>query len=217
VLFVCTGDDNLVSATAVTYGGQAGTQIVGYLKNDAAYLVVQAWYWLESAIAAAGSTTFSITSWVAGTGGTVDSLILGAAAFSGVHQTVPFGTPVVANGSSTAPSTGSITVGTDELAIGSVATDDDNAFTAANTSLWPTTDTDGVNSDIGGHAQSRATTGALTWTTDNFSWAAAGVAVKPSGGAAETVTVDKWFPQGTPMRRRTWQAVPSGTIGIRNT
>lgn len=178
VLFLCTGDNQLISASTVTYGGQAGTQILGYLKTDANFCLVQAYYWLEAGIAAAASTTFSITAW--STADIISSLIVGAAAFSGVHQTVPFGTVAVATGISTAPSTGSITVGTDELAIGSVATDDDNTFTEGNTSLFKI---EGLGSDFGGSAQSRTTTGAITWTTDNVAWAAAGIAIKPVAGA----------------------------------
>lgn len=44
------------------------------------------------------------------------------------------------------------------------------------------------------------------WTGDNI-----------SGGGAETITMDKWFPQAAPLRRQTAKAVPSGVIGIRNT
>lgn len=183
VLFIAIGDDDFLAASAVTYGGQAMTLVPGYLSTDGIWTTTQAWFLKEAGIAAAGSTTFSVT-WVS-TLNALTHLIVGAAAFSGVDQTTPLGTPVIANGSSTAPSTGSITVPANGLAIGSMATDDDNAFVQASTLLF---EVEGVGGDTGGGAQYRSTTGSLDWTTDNQQWAVAGVALNPSGGATAALT-----------------------------
>jgi hypothetical protein len=190
VLFACLGDSLLPALTAASYGGQAMSAITGYLKNDANFVTAQAFYLLEAGIAAAGSTTVSITG-VPGVA--IDASIWGVAAFSDVHQTTPFGTAVTASGTGTAPATGSITVPANGLAIGSMCSDDDNAFSNASTIIF---EVEGVNSDVGGGAQYRATTGDLVWTTDSQGWAAAGVPVSPTGAAGRTTKNTRTSPLG---------------------
>lgn len=190
VLFVGIGASAVagvvVSPTAISYGGVAANgQITGYIKDDDNFVLTTAWYWDESKIASASTNVINISSW---SQAAIAALVVGAAAFSGVDQTTPFGTAVTATATSTTPSTGSITCPANGLIIGSMATDDDNTFTANNTSFWPTVDTDGINADFGAHAQYGSATGALTWTTDSQPWAVAGVPINPSGGGPTPVT-----------------------------
>lgn len=214
VLFVCIGDTQLTETNTASYGGQAGTQITGYLQTDANFVLVKAFYWNEAAIAAASNTTFTLSNWTSVN--IIDQLVTGAAAFSGVDQATPFGTVVSATGTTgTTASTGSITCPANGLVIGSIATDSDNTLTEGQTLLF---EVQNVGADTCHGAEYRSTTGALTWTVaNNFPWAVAGVPVNPSGAAAETITMDKWFHRTEPLRRAKTVPVASGIIGIRNT
>lgn len=183
VLFLITGDNVQTGATGVTYGGQTMTAIPGFQKDDANWVAVQGFYLLEAGIAAASNTTFSVD-FVTST--IVDEIIVGAAAYSGASQTTPFPTSATtATATSTAPSTGSITASADEIVIGAIATDDDNAIAQSSTLLF---EVEGVSADLGGGAQSRTNTGALVWTTDNQPWAVAGIALAGAGGGGATPT-----------------------------
>lgn len=180
VLFIGIGSNtNLNGGSTVLYGAQAMTQIPSYKKTDTNFVMTQAFYLLEAGIAAAIGTTVSFLG--DGSANTIDDLILGAAAFSDVHQTTPFGgsSATVGTNTSTAPSTGSITCPANGLVIGSVATDDDNAFSEASTLLF---EVEGLSSDFGCGAQYRTSTGALVWTTDSQAWATAGIPLTPTGG-----------------------------------
>lgn len=180
LLFLSTGDNEAGSiATDVTYGGQAMTE-VSHLEDAVIWTHTQMWFLNEAGIAAAGSTTFSITM-----RNTNDHVIFGAQAFQGVSQATSTGTPVTATGNSVAPSTGSLTLTSDQIGIGCLCTDDNGAFTSDNTQIFQVS---GVGGDTGGAAEYRTSTGALTWTTAAQGWTVIGVPLNGISGGDLSVS-----------------------------
>lgn len=183
------------SVSSVTYGGAALARVTGLTPPDSADAgLVDMWYRLAPA---EGTANIVVTL------ADVHAILLtGAVDFTGVDQTTPFGTPATATGTA-ATITVNISSATGELVVDAV-----KSFRTGNTALSPgANQTEHVDINSGAtdsHAVSTeagAATVTMSWTyTDgtltDYSWATAGVSLKPSAGASAPLAFHEHLGQG---------------------
>ena len=183
------------SVSSVTYGGAALARVTGLTApNSADGGLVDIWYRLAPT---EGTANIVVTL------ADVHAILLtGAVDFTGVDQTTPFGTPATATGTA-ATITVNISSATGELVVDAV-----KSFRTGNTALSPgANQTEHVDINSGAtdsHAVSTeagAATVTMSWTyTDgtltDYSWATAGVSLKPSAGASAPLAFHEHLGQG---------------------
>lgn len=108
---------------------------------------------------------------------TVTDLGLVAVSLYNVDQVTPTGTAVQLAGTSAAPSTGSITLGTGGMAIGLVGSDSEATMTITAGTVLTGYPLLNINSDTSVGAGTRTTTGTLTWTTSNLEYGLVGLPI----------------------------------------
>jgi Tfp pilus assembly protein PilX len=129
--------------------------------------------WIYQLVAPATGTSLTLTVTFA----TSASAAVGVASFTGVNQTTPLGTCVVANGDP-GPATVTVTSAPDELVFDTVASDENLTANASQNVRWDiTTPVHG-----GGSTKAGASSVTMSWTAGSTGWAIGAVSVKPGGG-----------------------------------
>jgi hypothetical protein len=125
--------------------------------------------WIYKLVAPApGTLTLRVTFAAA-----ADSAV-GVTSFTGVNQTTPLGTCVVASGDPT-PATVTVTSAAGELVFDTVASDENVTKDASQSLLWDiTTPVHG-----GGSTKAGASSVTMRWTGGSTSWAIGAVSIKP--------------------------------------
>lgn len=198
------------STATMTWNSVAMTQI-GAVFNDG-----NTDMYLFGLIAPATGAQTLASTW---TGGSGSPVVMGAVSLYNADQTTGWQN----NGSDTATGTNAssaVTSASGNMVVVGHANNNASSFDAtdltAGTSAWVDSAFDG-NYAMAYRASSGVST-TVTWTLESsVIWANLKVDVIAAGGGAETITLDKWFPQAAPNRRATATAIPSGVIGIRNT
>lgn len=206
-LIAFVAHDSGATITTVTLDA-AGTpqalSFIGTVSNPAATQVGELWG-KQSPTAVSGKT---IEVAFSGAG----EVMAGASYFTGVTGTLTFSST---NGTSNAPSL-AVTTAAGDATLTFVF--DNKAATLSNpgTGAQTTIELQSVNIDGGaGYALSLASSDNHVWAySGSCSWGVAGVRLSV-GGAAETITVDKWFAKQADVIRRLRGVVSSGTIGIK--
>jgi hypothetical protein len=187
----CTGSDRFLwvgvsqgisqteTVTGVTYNDvpmtSAGTLLATYMRVSAYYL----------AAPDEGAHDVEVT-----LSGAEDDLIGGAVSLTGVHQTVPIGTPVTNEGTAT-PATVDVSSATGEWIIDAVAVQF-QGLTANQTPRW---NVNGANfGSGGGQTAPGAASVTMSWALgDSTNWAILAVAVKPSSEATWEQEGFRWY------------------------
>lgn len=183
-LIVVTGagdassSDSLVSG--VTYHGVAMTQIPLFSVYNNNWVRVQAWYLLAPDV---GTFDVHVTFT-----GTVDQSGILAIPFSGVHQTVPFGTAVTASGGAGSGATPTVAISSTvgDLAFFAIMSD---SATSEGGGLDPggteIIELNNIGNDTTLSAESYAGAATVTGTFTNLTaqgWSIGGVSIKPASG-----------------------------------
>lgn len=135
-------------------------------------------YYLLNPAAGSANITWSSSIW--------GRCYYAVASWSGTAASSPVGTPSGATGTSTAPTTGSITCPSGGVVWGAAIHEYSAALTATAGTLIDSF-TIGTDDRVIAHSQ-RADTGALSWSaSQSYAWSASGVAVSPGS----TATVDQ--------------------------
>lgn len=179
VLIIAVGDAENNLPSAVTYGGQAMTQL--WSVSEGSWPSSQGWGLKESGITAATDTTFSAT-----LADNAAHFIAGAFTVQDVEQTTTYrnsGVGTTATGTSVSPTVSAIPSAVGDLVIAGIGTEDDNAFAEGGTLIF---EVEGLGADTGGGAQSYAgaATVTATWSTNNVPWAVGGISLIPAAGGA---------------------------------
>jgi Tfp pilus assembly protein PilV len=129
--------------------------------------------WIYQLVAPATGTNLPLSVTFAAT----SSAAVGVTTFTGVNQTTPLGTCVVANGDP-GPATVTVTSASDELVFDTVASDENLTANASQNVRWDiTTPVHG-----GGSTKAGASSVTMSWTAGSTGWAIGAVSVKPGGG-----------------------------------
>ncbi|MGB2713506.1 MAG: hypothetical protein WBC51_04960 [Vicinamibacterales bacterium] len=165
------------TVTAVSFGAQSLTEVPSSAGDDGNFCRSAIWYLIAPNI-----TTADITVTI----GTSSQVAAGATNFSGVHQTVPFGTAAVNGGSSTTASV-AVTAGSGEVTVGAIGSDSGSGITPTGTQLW---EVENVNGDTSHAGQYYTTTNpTVQWgQAEDTGWAVSGVAMKAAAGGGGRVT-----------------------------
>ena len=171
--------------TAVSFGAQSFTEVPSSAGDDGNFCRSAIWYLLSPNITTA-DITVTITS--------ESQAAAGASNFSGVHQTVPFGTAANAGGSGTTASV-AVTAGSGDYTIGAIGSDSGSGITETGTSLW---EVQNVNGDTSHAGQYYTTTNpTVQWgQAESQGWAVSGVAMKAASGGGRTTKNTRAFPLG---------------------
>jgi hypothetical protein len=164
------------TVTGVTYNSVALAQITNFTQLFSSNYRLECWY----LVAPATGANNAIITWSAS-----QARVCGVAvSFSGVHQTVPFGTVAKATGSSTA-----ITVDVSSAA-GELVFDIAACIGPGGDMTVGASQTQRVQSAsddrIGLSTEAGAATVTMSWTIANVAWGIGGIALKPAGAAAAT-------------------------------
>lgn len=182
----------LNTVSAITYNGVGLTEIPGSALDSGDYHVRL--YGL--AAPASGSNTFSIT--FSGTG--VYDAGIGLVSFTGAHQTVSFGTPVMASGTDTTP-TVSVPSAADELVLDTTIINHSGTYAvgAGQTSRWNAISSNGYLK-YSGSTETGAGPTVMSWSNTTIQpWIIAAVPIKPvaaGGGSAVPVYMNHRRNQG---------------------
>jgi hypothetical protein len=153
-----------------------------WTKDDATFMSSEGWSLPSNSIATEPATGANnlVVSW-----DTAAQAAAGGTPFSGAHQTTPLGTAITASGTSTAPAVNSIGSATDEIVIAGIATDSGPVLTEGGTLLW---EVEALLGDTSHGAQRYAGAASVnaTWTTQNESYGAGGVSIKPAAAGPVT-------------------------------
>lgn len=201
--FTTSGSDRLLVAgvsyyhflntvSAITYNSVGMTEIPGSAIDAGDYHIRL--YGL--AAPTSGSNTFSIS--FSGTG--VYDVGIGLVSFAGAHQTVSFGTPVLASGTDTTP-TVSVASSADELVLDTTIINHSGTYSvgAAQTSRWNAITSNGYVK-YSGSTEVGAGPTVMSWSnTSSQPWAMVAVPIKPvaaGGGSAVPVYMNHRRNQG---------------------
>ena len=145
------------------------------------------------------------------------NITAGAATFTNVNQTTPFGTAVTNSGTSTTASLG-VSSAVGELVFNTVDADGDDTTSptltvgGGQTQIWQV-DSSGSTRGVGGTKAGASGTVTNTWTlSSSENWASAGVSIKPAAGSSTNVTT---FTQ-TPVFASSFTLPSGGVIAITN-
>ena len=194
---VASGDDHKLT-TSVTYGGTTMTEMWDVAATDPKpgssghYLI------------APPTTAATVTATMAGS---VEELGLGVISMTGVHQTTPVGTSAMANATNSTPTVTVADVGTDDLVVDNMMTDDGGVITvgANQTQRWQT---NGIAGDWthAGSTQIGSLGGVMSWThSGSFPWRIGAVAFKPVAAGGQNkmrwgIGMGVGGPSGTNLR-----------------
>jgi hypothetical protein len=192
---VLSGAGSPVDPSAVKWGGSGGASLtqVGSTVNVGSFVKVSLWRLVNPA---SGSNTVHVT-W----GSAQDERALVAAAYTGVDQTTPLGTPATATGTNTTP-TVNVSSAAGELVVDSVGFLDqggNNRTLAVGASQTSRAEVEGANlgfEGLGISDEAGTATVTMSWTTSGNvdNWGIIGVALKPSvGGGGATIYNRKIF------------------------
>ena len=181
----CAGSDRILlvkvahydssdTVSSVTYGGVALTAVPGASTANGQYRI--GWYYLLAPGAGTANIVVTVTGSVFDFGGAGLSL-------TGVHQTVPFGTPVTATGTDTTP-TVTVSSAADELVVDGLIIIHGGTLSvgAGQTSRWNAIGLSGFIKYAGSTEGGAAST-EMSWTNSSSqTWAMVAIPVKPVGG-----------------------------------
>ncbi len=182
----------LNNVSAITYNSVALTEIPSSAIDSGNYHV-RLFYLIAPA---SGSNTFSIT--FSGVG--VYDCGVGLASFTGAHQTIPFGTPVMADGNDTVP-TVSVASAADEIVMDVTLINHSGTYTvgAGQTERWNSTSAGGYIK-YSGSTETGAGPTVMSWSNTSIQpWVIAAVPIKPVaavGGSAVPVFMSHRRNQG---------------------
>jgi len=131
--------------------------------------------WIYQLVAPATGTNLPVRVTFAATA----SAAVGVTTFTGVNQTTPLGTCVVANGDP-GPATVTVTSAPDELVFDTVASDENVTANASQNVRWDISSASPVVHG-GGSTKAGATSVTMSWTAGSTGWAIGAVPVKPGG------------------------------------
>jgi len=125
---------------------------------------------------------------------TSESAVVGVTSFTGVDQTTPLGTCVVANGD---PGPASVTVSSaaGELVFDTVASDENVTAYAGQTVLWDVT----TPANGGASTKPGAASVTMQWSAGSTGWAIGAVPIKPAGASFTSLTLPSWTPQANEL------------------
>lgn len=188
----CAGSDRILlvkvahydssdTVSSVTYGGVALTAVPGASTANGQYRI--GWYYLLAPGAGTANIVVTVTGSVFDFGGAGLSL-------TGVHQTVPFGTPVTATGTDTTP-TVTVSSAADELVVDGLVIIHSGTLSvgAGQTQRWNAIATFGFIKYAGSTEVGAAST-TMSWSNSSSqTWAIVAVPIKPTVGAPATSIV----------------------------
>jgi hypothetical protein len=204
ILIVEIADRNASAVSSVTYGGVALTQLASE-QGVASTTQVDIWY-LKSPTAGTANVVVTL--------GASHEFVAGATSFFGVDLTTPFGTPVVAQGSTGSPSA-TISSATGEVILDAVSSKGIASSTVGTgqMQLW-NLENGSTSSDAWGASSTKAGAASVTmdWTTTSSSWAQIAVAIKPAAAvntAPVFVSVNDFTPITKNQQNTAGQSVSS--------
>jgi hypothetical protein len=125
---------------------------------------------------------------------TSESAVVGVTSFTGVNQTTPLGTCVVANGDP-GPATVTVSSAAGELVFDTIASDENVTANASQSVLWDVT----TPANGGGSTKAGASSVTMTWSAGSTGWAIGAVPIKPASGSTTSVTLPPWTPQANEL------------------
>jgi hypothetical protein len=163
------------TVSGVTWNGNTLTRVPSAASDNGTFLRTDLFY-LLSPTAGTGNVVVTM-------GGADPDVFASITNYQGVHQTTPFGTPVLGSSTSTNTPSVSVSYAAGNVALGIVASDANSSITETGTLI---AEAQGLNGDtcFGAQYFTGGGTQSVSWSasTPDNGWAVTGVELKAAGG-----------------------------------